>query len=235
MQRTCDSRSSHEQPHHHRGPEHGTEHRQGRGGGRGRPFLPLRPRKLTPRRQHRDARPGRRRPVARTRSTALGGSGPAPLPDFQDGRHDTGSWITGENEETLREATLAATDIVIASPLYWYSLSAQTKRYLDYWSGWLTAPGSGFKEGMAGGRLWGVTVMADDDERVADGLVTALHHSAAYLRMGFGGVLFGNGSRPGQVRDDEQALIRAKTFFERQAPLARFPHDDDAHAVTETG
>jgi multimeric flavodoxin WrbA len=158
-----------------------------------------------------------------------------PLPDFQDGRHDTDSWIAGENEETLREATLAATDIVIASPLYWYSLSAQTKRYLDYWSGWLTAPGSGFKEGMAGGRLWGVTVMADDDERVADGLVTALHHSAAYLRMGFGGVLFGNGSRPGQVRDDEQALIRAKTFFERQAPLARFPHDDGARAVTETG
>lgn len=43
------------------------------------------------------------------------------------------------------------------------------------------------------------------------------------MRMHFGGVLLGNGSRPGQVRDDERATIRAKTFFAQDAPLARFP------------
>ncbi|GGW35763.1 flavodoxin family protein [Streptomyces xantholiticus] len=151
-----------------------------------------------------------------------------PLPDFQDGRHETDTWPVRENEKVLRQATVGATDIVIASPLYWYTLSAQTKRYLDYWSGWLTTPGSDFKERMAGRTLWGVTVMADDDEAVADGLVTSLNHTAAYLRMRFGGLLFGNGSRPGQVRQDERALIRAKTFFGREAPLARFPHEEAA-------
>ncbi|MCB5905933.1 flavodoxin family protein [Streptomyces pinistramenti] len=149
-----------------------------------------------------------------------------PLPDFQDGRHETDTSPGGANEETLRQATLEATDIVIASPLYWYTLSAQTKRYLDYWSGWLTVPGADFKERMAGRTLWGVTVMADEDEAVADGLVTTLRHTAAYLEMRFGGVLFGNGSRPGQVRDDERAEIRAKTFFQQDAPFARFPHDE---------
>ncbi|WP_156722589.1 flavodoxin family protein [Streptomyces apocyni] len=148
-----------------------------------------------------------------------------PLPDFQDGRHESGGWSGGEHEETLRQATLEATDIVIASPLYWYSLSAQTKRYLDYWSGWLTAPGSDFKERMAGRTLWGVTVMADPNPVVGEALVTTLNHSAAYLRMRFGGVLFGNGSRPGQVRDDERAALHAKTFFQRDTPLARFPHE----------
>lgn len=150
-----------------------------------------------------------------------------PLPDFQDGRHDTGSWTVGEHEEQLRRATLEATDIVIASPLYWYALSAHTKRYLDYWSGWLAVPGLDFKQRMAGRTLWGVTVMADEDEVVADGLATSLNHTAAYLRMRFGGVLLGNGSRPGQVRDDERAAIRAKTFFQREAPLARFPYEQD--------
>ncbi|MGW7440004.1 flavodoxin family protein [Streptomyces sp. NPDC054849] len=145
-----------------------------------------------------------------------------PLPDFQDGRHETGAWPVDENEELLRQATLEATDIVLASPLYWYSLSAHTKRYLDYWSGWLTVPGSDFKEQMAGRRLWGVTVMAERDEAVAEGLVTSLHHTAAYLRMGFGGVLLGNGSRPGQVKDDDRAMFRAKTFFHGEAPPARF-------------
>ncbi|MEU7282431.1 NAD(P)H-dependent oxidoreductase [Streptomyces sp. NPDC045431] len=151
-----------------------------------------------------------------------------PLPDFQDGRHETAGWSTGETEEMLRQATLEATDIVIASPLYWYTLSAHTKRYLDYWSGWLVAPGSDFKERMAGRTLWGVTVMAHREEVVADGLVTSLHNSAAYMGMRFGGVLFGNGSRPGQVRNDERALIRAKTFFQREAPLARFPYEEEA-------
>ncbi|MEV3988933.1 NAD(P)H-dependent oxidoreductase [Streptomyces sp. NPDC049837] len=147
------------------------------------------------------------------------------LPDFQDGRHET-TWSAGETEEELRRATLAATDVVIASPLYWYTVSAQTKRYLDYWSGWLTVPGSDFKERMAGRTLWGVTVMAHEQEAVADGLVTTLNNSAAYMGMRFGGVLFGNGSRPGQVRNDERAMVRAKTFFQREAPLARFPYEE---------
>ncbi|OKK06634.1 flavodoxin [Streptomyces sp. CB03234] len=148
-----------------------------------------------------------------------------PLPDFQDGRHETDAWPAGEIEEGLRRATLEATDIVIASPLYWYTLSAQTKRYLDYWSGWLKVPGLDFKERMAGRTLWGVTVMAHDEEVVADGLVTALNNSAAYMGMRFGGVLFGNGSRPGQVRDDERAMVRAKSFFQGEAPLARYPYE----------
>ncbi|MER6315007.1 NAD(P)H-dependent oxidoreductase [Streptomyces sp. NPDC001581] len=151
-----------------------------------------------------------------------------PLPDFEDGRHESEFRIVDENEELLRQATLEATDIVIASPLYWYSLSAQTKRYLDYWSGWLTTPGSDFKQRMAGRTLWGVTVMADRDEVVADGMVASLNNSAAYLGMRFGGVLFGNGSRPGQVKNDERALVRAKTFFHGETPLARFPFEEES-------
>ncbi|WP_030711791.1 flavodoxin family protein [Streptomyces sp. NRRL F-2580] len=150
-----------------------------------------------------------------------------PLPDFDDRRHDSEFRTVHENEELLRQATLEATDIVIASPLYWYSLSAPTKRYLDYWSGWLTAPGSDFRQRMAGRTLWGVTVMSERDEVVADGLVTSLNNSAAYMRMRFGGVLFGNGSRPGQVKNDERAMVRAKTFFHGETPLARFPYEEE--------
>ncbi|MER7733358.1 NAD(P)H-dependent oxidoreductase [Streptomyces erythrochromogenes] len=150
-----------------------------------------------------------------------------PLPDFQDGRHEDGTWPVSEQEEELRRLTLEATDIVIVSPLYWYTVSANTKRYLDYWSGWLGVPGLDFKKRMAGRTLWGVTVMSEEDEVRADGLITALNHSAAYLGMRFGGVLLGNGSRPGQVRGDERAITRAKTFFEREAPLARFPAQEE--------
>ncbi|MEU1230765.1 NAD(P)H-dependent oxidoreductase [Streptomyces sp. NPDC005828] len=153
------------------------------------------------------------------------------LPDFQDGRHEDAGRRAGETEELLRQATVEATDIVIVSPLYWYSLSAQTKRYLDYWSGWLNVPGSDFKERMAGGTLWGVTALAHEEHEVAEGLVTSLNHSAAYLRMRFGGVLTGTGSRPGRVRADEQAMLRAKTFFQGETPLALFPYEEEAGAA----
>ncbi|MER7949210.1 NAD(P)H-dependent oxidoreductase [Streptomyces sp. NPDC096079] len=153
------------------------------------------------------------------------------LPDFQDGRHEDAGRRAGEAEELLLRATVEATDVVIVSPLYWYSLSAQAKRYLDYWSGWLNVPGSDFKERMAGGTLWGVTALAHEEHEVADGLVTGLNHSAAYLRMRFGGVLTGTASRPGRVRADAQAMLRARTFFRQEAPLARFPYEEAGAAA----
>jgi multimeric flavodoxin WrbA len=150
-----------------------------------------------------------------------------PVPDFEDLRHDSDHVRPTEgNVARLLDATLAATDIVIVSPLYWYSVSAQTKRYLDYWSGWLRTPGLDFKATLADRTLWGVTALAHTQEVVADPLVGTLHNSAAYMGMRFGGVLLGNGSKPGDVLNDDAALTRAKTFFAQEAPLARFLYED---------
>ncbi|MGF0170917.1 flavodoxin family protein [Streptomyces sp. Marseille-Q5077] len=151
-----------------------------------------------------------------------------PLPDFEDLRHDSDHVRpTQGNVALLLDATLAATDIVIASPLYWYSVSAHVKRYLDYWSGWLRTPGIDFKATMGGRTLWGVTALAHEEQEVADPLVGTLSNSAAYMRMRFGGVLLGNGSKPGDVLNDAEALARAKTFFAQEAPLARFPYETE--------
>ncbi|NUO46405.1 MAG: flavodoxin [Streptomyces sp.] len=150
-----------------------------------------------------------------------------PLPDFEDLRHDSDHVRPTDGATGLLfDATIAATDIVIASPLYWYSVSGHAKRYLDYWSGWLRTPGIDFKGTMAGRTLWGVTALAHEESEVADPLIGTLHHSAAYLRMRFGGVLLGNGSKPGDVLGDTEALARAKTFFTQEAPLARFPYEE---------
>lgn len=154
-----------------------------------------------------------------------------PLPDFEDLRHDESrprarTRPTEGNEALLLDATLDATDIVIASPLYWYSVSATVKRYLDYWDAWLEIPDLGFKDAMKDRTLWGVTALAHREEEVAEPLIGTLRYSAAYFPMRFGGVLLGNGTRPGQVLDDTDALARAKTFFAQEPELARFPYQD---------
>ncbi|WP_282797732.1 NAD(P)H-dependent oxidoreductase [Streptomyces sp. CC224B] len=155
-----------------------------------------------------------------------------PLPDFEDLRHHASHARArprpeGDNEALLLDATLDATDIVIASPLYWYSVSATVKRYLDYWDAWLEVPELDFKNAMQGRTLWGVTALAHREEEVAEPLIGTLRYSAAYFPLRFGGVLLGNGTRPGQVLDDAEALARAKTFFAQEAPLARFPYDTE--------
>jgi multimeric flavodoxin WrbA len=140
-----------------------------------------------------------------------------PLPVFADHRHDgQGGYAAPEGHAaTLLDATLEATDLVIASPLYWYAVSTPVKQYLDHWTGWLRVPGADFRARMAGRTLWGVTALADEDFSAADPLVGTLSRTADYMHMRFGGALLGYGSRPGDVLRDEEALRRAKTFFGR--------------------
>ncbi len=84
-------------------------------------------------------------------------------------------------------------------------------------------PGLGFRATMAGRTLWGVTTSAGDLPWIAESLVTTINNWAAFMKMNFGGVLHGNGTAPGDVLKDTDALARAKTFFAQEAPPARFP------------
>ncbi|MEU4095313.1 NAD(P)H-dependent oxidoreductase [Streptomyces sp. NPDC026673] len=138
-----------------------------------------------------------------------------PLPLFADERHNgDGSYPPpAGHAATLLEATLEATDLVVVSPLYWYSVSTSTKLYLDHWSGWMRVPGVDFLERMRGKTLWSVTVLGGQDPATAAPLVGTLRHTAAYAGMRWGGALLGNGTRPGDVLRDTAALSRAKTFF----------------------
>lgn len=137
-----------------------------------------------------------------------------PLPPFRDLRHDVGTYPQPEgNERELAEATLAASDIVIAAPLYWYSVPATVKLYLDYWSAWMRVPGLEFEQRMAGKRLRAICVVSDDDFTAAEPFVRTLELTAQYMAMEWGGVLLGAGNRPGDVGRDAEALARADRFL----------------------
>jgi putative NADPH-quinone reductase len=139
-----------------------------------------------------------------------------PLPRFADLRHPTRSFRPPEgHEKALLEATLAATDLVIAAPLYWYSLPASAKLYLDFWTAWLRADGYDFKPRMVGKRLWGVCVSTEEDRTPALPLIDALRLSAEYMQMDWRGVLMGVGNLPGDIAQDSAALEAARTFFTR--------------------
>lgn len=140
----------------------------------------------------------------------------APLPAFADLRHATAeAWapnIEGHARRLL-EATLAATDLVMVTPVYWYSLPAAAKLYLDHWSAWLRAPGWDFQARMKDRTLWGISVSSDPDANFAEPLKQSLCLTAGYMEMRWGGFLLGYGNRPGDVLNDANSLAAADRFF----------------------
>ena len=138
-----------------------------------------------------------------------------PLPPFEDIRHSVGVYPEPVgNERILLDATLAASDIVVASPLYWYSVSSSTKLYLDYWSAWLRVPSADFRKNMGGKTLWAISANSDEDGgRLSQPLIDMLRFSAEYMDMHWGGALLGYGNRPGDVMADEAGMEMAKRFF----------------------
>lgn len=138
----------------------------------------------------------------------------AALPPFRDLRHPTPAFppLTAP-ERALAVSTMAATDLVFVTPVYWYSLPAAAKLYLDTWSAWMRAEELSFADRMKGHRMWAVVVDSSEPEEASSApLVDCLVRTAQYMEMDWRGALLAHGNRPGEALT-EPTLARAATFF----------------------
>ena len=136
-----------------------------------------------------------------------------PLPPFHDIRHSVGVYPKpAGNLKTLLEATLACTDLVMVAPLYWYSLPASLKLYLDHWSGLMRVPDLEFRQRMRGKTMWVISSSSGDPEE-AQPLFDTLRLSAEYMHMHWGGSILGSGSKPGEAVQDEEIVRQARGLF----------------------
>ena len=127
-------------------------------------------------------------------------------------RHTAGQYPLPEGDlRTLLDATLAATDIVLVSPVYWFSIPASLKTYLDHWSAWMRVPGLPFKEQMAAKTLRLVTTSGDRTK--AQPMIDSVRLCAQFLSMAWGGELWGKGGPPDAVRADANAVTQSAMFL----------------------
>ncbi|QPF71713.1 NAD(P)H-dependent oxidoreductase [Roseateles sp. DAIF2] len=134
------------------------------------------------------------------------------LPPFTDLRHDVGSYPMPEGDaKRLLDATLAASDLVLVAPVYWYSLPATVKLYLDHWSAWMRVPGLDFKARMAGKRFWLVTTSGDRAK--AQPTIDSARLSAEFMAMDWREPLWGKGGPPDTVQQDASAWAQAPGHF----------------------
>ena len=134
------------------------------------------------------------------------------LPAFVDLRHTAGSYPPPEGDAAaLLDATLAATDIVFVSPVYWFSVPSPLKAYLDQWSAWMRVPGVDFKTHMGQKRLW--VIATGGDRAKAQPMFDSYKLCADFLGMQWMGALWGKGGAPDAVLADTAALAAAHTFL----------------------
>jgi multimeric flavodoxin WrbA len=135
-----------------------------------------------------------------------------PVQPFTDQRHTAGTYPwPGGHLRTLLDATMGCTDLVLVSPVYWYSFPSTLKTYLDHWSAWLRIEGLPFKAEMAKKRMHLVTTSGDRAK--AQPMIDSAQLCAGFLSMPFAGALWGKGGPPGTVQSDAAALAAADGFF----------------------
>ena len=132
---------------------------------------------------------------------------------FVDLRHTAGTYpMPMADAKAMLDATLAATDLVFVSPVYWFSIPSPLKTYLDHWSAWLRVPGLDFKERMAGKRLWVIATSGNREK--AQPMFDSYRLCAEFMGMQWQPPLWGKGGAPDAVLTDDVALAAAATLFQ---------------------
>ncbi|MDI6824386.1 MAG: flavodoxin family protein [Bacillota bacterium] len=96
-----------------------------------------------------------------------------------------------------------ADGLIIATPVYWWGPSAQTKAFLDRW--YALVPG----DIMRCKRVTVLCAHEDDDPRTARHLLGMLDESFRYLNMHVVGTLAAVAGKRGEVVRNQQAMARA--------------------------
>lgn len=99
--------------------------------------------------------------------------------------------------------------VVFATPLYWYGMSGPMKDFVDRWSQSLRDERFDFKNRMQS-KLAYVVITGGSDARLKGlPLIQQFYHIFEFVGVPFAGYLIGNGGKPGQILQDERALLEA--------------------------
>ncbi len=101
----------------------------------------------------------------------------------------------------------AADAIVIATPVYWFTLSAQAKLFIDRWYALL-----GEKHNPLRGKQFALLLTYGDDDLETSGGIHALHtfeHMVRYLHGEMAGCIHAATSDPGDIQKQPNILQAA--------------------------
>ena len=114
----------------------------------------------------------------------------------------------------LREATA----VVIASPVYWFTMAAQTKLFMDRLYAFTGPDGHGMQ-----GKQVGVILTYQDTDPFSSGAVNALRafqDSFRFMKAPIAGMVYGSADAAGEIRRNRPLLKKAYELGVRMATPA---------------
>ena len=118
-----------------------------------------------------------------------------------------GQCILNDDMQVLYPRLREADAILLASPIYWFTFSAQLKLCIDRWYAMETPQGSALK-----GKHFGMVLVYGDTDPYTSGAINAIRtfeDMARYLHGENDGVVYGSASNPGDILVQENLMEQA--------------------------
>lgn len=120
---------------------------------------------------------------------------------------ETGVCVLMDDMQTLYPKLRGAEAIVIASPIYWFTISAQTKLFIDRWYALESTQGNALK-----GKQFGIVLTYGDTDPYSSGAINAIRtfqDMMRYLGADIRGIVYGTASNEGDVLSQPKLMERA--------------------------
>jgi multimeric flavodoxin WrbA len=127
--------------------------------------------------------------------------------DACDTCQETGVCVLKDDMQMLYPKLREAEAIVIASPIYWFTMSAQTKLFIDRWYALESSQGNALK-----GKQFGILLTYSDTDPYSSGAINAIRSFQdmfRYIGADITGMVYGTASDEGDVLKQPELLERA--------------------------
>jgi multimeric flavodoxin WrbA len=124
-----------------------------------------------------------------------------------------GDCVLDDDMQTLYPRLREADAIVIASPIYWFTVNSQVKACIDRW---YALEGAG--EGALAGKEFGIVLTYGDSDPYSSGAVNAIRmfqDIARYEKASIAGLVYGSASDPGEIASQVELMQRAHALGQR--------------------
>jgi len=128
---------------------------------------------------------------------------------------DSGGCVIEDDMQSLYPKLVAADGIVLASPIYWFTFSAQLKLCMDRWYAFQAS-----KWKQISGKQFGIILAYGDSDLYSSGAINAIYtfeSMARYLKSEIEGIVHGSLS---DVGDSEKNPVLMQAAFELGQKLA---------------
>ena len=130
-------------------------------------------------------------------------------------KRDDPDCVIDDDMQILYPKLLDADAIVISSPIYWFTVSAQTKLFMDRCYAF-EGPG----ENLLRDKRYAIVLAYGDSDPFNSGAVNALRtfqDGLAYIGAEIAGTVYGSASKPGEIAHNEALMEKAYQLGQRLA------------------